>query len=66
MVTLVKKILIIVLVFSGPVISGQEHSELPAAKPREEIVKHECYTLSFVEGYSAVDIKITVSRAESK
>ncbi len=51
MVTLTKKIFIIVLVFTGPFTFGQENPELPAEKPREEIVKHEFYTLSFVEGY---------------
>ena len=49
--TMMNKILLIMLVFTGPFTFGQENPELPAVKPREEIVKHQYYTLSFVEGY---------------
>lgn len=49
--TMMKKILLAGLVFSGLLAYGQDKPELPAEKPREEIVKHEFYTLSFVEGY---------------
>src|SRR4030042_5229213 len=45
------EMLVMVLVFAGSFVFGQEHLELPAEKPREEFVKHEYYTLSFVEGY---------------
>ncbi len=51
MIKTIKKILIISLVFAGHITSGQEKLELPAAKPREQIVEHENYTLSFIEGY---------------
>ncbi|MBN2213226.1 MAG: DNA/RNA non-specific endonuclease [Bacteroidales bacterium] len=43
--------LLLAWMFAGSFVSGQEQLELPAEKPREEIVRHQYYTLSFVEGY---------------
>jgi endonuclease G len=51
MVIVMHKIFVIVMICSGSFVFGQQKPELPAEKPREEIVKHEFYTLSFVEGY---------------
>jgi endonuclease G len=45
------RIIIMVLLSTGSVVFGQGQLELPAEKPREEMIKHEHYTLSFVEGY---------------
>jgi endonuclease G len=45
------RIILMAMVLAGSFLYGQEKPELPAEKPREEIVKHENYTLSFVEGY---------------
>ncbi len=46
-----KKLLLVFFVCSVAKVYGQQPLELPALKPREELVKHKFYTLSFVEGY---------------
>ena len=45
------RIILMATALAGSFVYGQEKPELPAEKPREEIIKHENYTLSFVEGY---------------
>jgi endonuclease G len=66
MKTVIRMIIIAGMVLTGFPAYSQENPELPAEKPREEIVRHEHYTLSFVEGYelaSWVAYELTVEEA---
>lgn len=45
------KLLLIFLIFSTDLVFGQDRMEVPAIKPREQIVSHKFYTLSYIEGY---------------
>ncbi len=63
---MVKKIFVIILLFTGSFAFGQPKLELPAEKPREEVVNHEYYALSFIEGYelaSWVAYELTAAEA---
>ena len=46
-----KKLILILFVCSISDVYSQQPLELPALKPREELVKHKFYSLAFVEGY---------------